>query len=122
MANMRCEWTFKAERPGQGLTERTGTGNAELTDTIHILYQELCKYGYLITELYDLTIAELIEMLEARRKGHAYSMWKQAGLIANATLSKKYPESPENASPELYPAKKTYKMPQWLKERQKKGG
>ena len=91
-----------------------------MTDTIHLLYRELCKYGYLITDLYDLTIAELSEMLEARKKGQAYSIWKQAGLIAVACFSKKYPETPEQASPELYPPKKKYKMPDFLKNRARK--
>ena len=58
-------------------------------------------------------------MLEACKKGLAYTMWKQASLIAVATMNgKKYPETPEKASPELYPPKQTYKMPAWLKERQ----
>ena len=77
----------------------------------------MCKYGYLITELYDLTISELTEMLEARRKGQAYEMWKQANLIGLAAFGKKYPNKPEEACPELYPPKKRYKMPDFLKER-----
>ena len=89
---------------------------------IHFYYDELCKYGYLITELYDLTISELAEMLESRKKGHAYSLWKQAGLIATACFSKKYPETPEMASPELYPPKKKYKMPDFLKDRMARKG
>lgn len=61
-------------------------------------------------------------MLEACKQGLAYKMWKEAALVAMATLGKKYPETPEKASPELYPPKKTYKMPEWLKERQARKG
>ena len=93
-----------------------------MVEAIHLLYCELCKYGYLITDLYDLTIAEMNEMLEARKKGQAYSIWKQAGLIAMACFNKKYPESPELASPELYPPKKKYKMPDFLKKARKENG
>lgn len=77
----------------------------------------MCKYGYLITDLYDLTLSELTEMLYARREGQAYKMWKEANLIGLAVFGKKYPETPEEASPELYPPKKKYKMPDFLKER-----
>ena len=81
-----------------------------------MLYGELCRYGYVITDLYDLTLAEMLEMLEARKKGQAYEMWKQGGLFGLAMNSKKYPETPEEASPELYPPKKRFKMPKFLKE------
>lgn len=57
-----------------------------------------------------------MEMLEARREGQAYEMWKQAGLIAVAVTAKKYFDSPKEASPELFPANKKYKMPEFLKE------
>lgn len=93
-----------------------------MTELIHLLYGELCRYGYIITDLYELTIAELTEMLEARRKGEAYNIWKQAGLIAMACFSKSYPDSPEKASPELYPPKKKYKMPDFLKEARARKG
>ena len=123
MADLRCEWTFKAERPEQGLREAE-SGNAELslTDTIHVLYGELVKYGYMITELYDLTIAELTEMLTARRQGQAYDMWRQASLIGLAVFGKHYPKTPEEALPELFPPKKKYKMPDFLKERMARKG
>lgn len=119
LADLRGEWAFKAERPEQGLTEQSGTGNAELTETIHALYQGLCEYGYRVTDLYDLTLSELIETLEARREGHAYAMWKQAVLIG-ATMGKDFPKTPKEASPELFPAKKRFKMPEWLKERRER--
>ena len=116
MADLCCKWAFKTERPGTGLEEQPGNAELNMTETVHILYQELCKYGYVITELYDLTLAELMEMLEARKKGQAYEMWKLAGLHGLAMNGKEYPETPEKASPELYPPKKRYKMPEFLKE------
>ncbi len=59
-------------------------------------------------------------MLEARKKGQAYELWKQAGLIAMAVVGK-LSETPEKASPELYPPKKKYKMPDFLKARKENG-
>ena len=86
-----------------------------MTELIHLYYGELCKYGYLITDLYNLTIAELDEMLEERKQGHDYKLCKQYNLIATACFSKNYPETPEKASPELYPPKKKFKRPDFLK-------
>lgn len=67
-----------------------------------------------LNELYDMTIKELILSLENRRKGLAYKIWKQAYLIGVAFAGKKYPRTPEEASPELYPKKKTIPMPKGL--------
>lgn len=57
---------------------------------------------------------ELDRTLEMRRKGLAYEIWKKGNL--NQML-KEYPSNPEEACPELYPPKKTYKMPNFLKEK-----
>lgn len=61
-----------------------------------------------------MTLKELVKTLEARRKGLAYRMWKGANLISASCFSKNYPESPENACPELYPPKTSIKMPDFL--------
>lgn len=61
-----------------------------------------------------MTFKELIDTLMARRKGLAYRMWKEAHLIAWATMGKKYPQTPQDASPELYPPKPRIKMPEML--------
>ncbi len=58
-----------------------------------------------------MTIKELVDTLQARRKGLAYRMWKEAYLISWATMGKKYPDTPEKANPELYPPKPRIKMP-----------
>lgn len=49
-------------------------------------------------------------------------MWKQAHLNALAQSSK-FPSTPEDATPELYPPKKSIPMPDFLKDKWlKKGG
>jgi len=60
-----------------------------------------------------MTLYELKNALKQANKGLAYTMWKQ-GLITISMLGKKAPESPEKASPELYPPRKTYKMADWM--------
>lgn len=66
-----------------------------------------------INDLYDMTLYELRETLENKRKGLAYQMWKQA-ILYGQLFNKDFPKTPEEACPELYPPKKTYKMPQWM--------
>lgn len=63
-----------------------------------------------------MTIKELKNALKEHNKGLAYEMYKGALLNAQAVFGK-IKEKPEEALPELYPPKKTYKMPEWLKER-----
>lgn len=84
-------------------------------------YSELLQYDFKIEELYDMTLYELRETLINRRKGQAYNLWKNAILIGRL-FNKDFPETPEDACPELYPPKKTYKMPDWMKEKYSKRG
>lgn len=74
-----------------------------------------------INDLYDMTLYELRETLENKRKGLAYQMWKQA-ILYGQLFNKNFPQTPEEACPELYPPKKTYKMPQWMIEKYYKRG
>jgi hypothetical protein len=74
-----------------------------------------------INDLYDMTIIELNTMLEYKQKGLAYNLWKQAEIIARMVSKEPY-ENPEKACPELYPPKKTYKMPDFLKDKNKRKG
>lgn len=68
--------------------------------------------------MYDMTLKELSETLENRKKGMAYEMWKQATLItmgvADLLKDKKgkaiFPNNPQDASPELYPPKPSLKI------------
>ena len=61
-----------------------------------------------------MTLKELLKTLEQRKKGLAYLIWKQAGLVGSS-VSKEFPDTPEVASPELYPPAITIKKPDWLK-------
>ena len=63
-----------------------------------------------------MTLKELNAAVEGYNKGLSYRMFKQAYLVGLA-FAGKFPKSPEEANKELYPPKKTYKMPAWLKER-----
>lgn len=72
--------------------------------------------GYKIDELYDMTIKELRMSLKSANKGLSYQMYKQAILI-NQGIAGKLPQRHEEANPELFPRKKTYVMPDWVKER-----
>lgn len=62
-----------------------------------------------------MTMYELLNTLEQRRKGLAYQVWKQAVLNCFVLSPKNIPKSPESACPELYPPKKKYKMYDFLK-------
>ena len=63
-----------------------------------------------------MTLKEIKMTYESVNKGLAYSLYKQALLIGLA-FNGKLPNKIEDACKELYPPKKTYKMPEWLKER-----
>ena len=87
------------------------------------MYSELLQFDLTYSQLYEMTLNELIETLENRRQGLGYRMWKQAYLNALAQSSGKFPSTPEDATPELYPPKKSIPMPSFLKEKWlKKGG
>lgn len=63
-----------------------------------------------------MTLYELKNSLKEANVGLSYFMWKQAGLIISM-LGKDRPKNPEEANPELYPPKKKYKMPDWIKKK-----
>ena len=67
-----------------------------------------------------MTVRELIITLEETNKGMAYRMWREASLIG--ALFDKFPKTPEDACPELYPPKKTYEIPDFLLEKAIKRG
>lgn len=68
-----------------------------------------------------MTVQELIDTLISRRKGLAYSLWKNAYLTSWAVMGKHYPKTPDKASPELYPLKPRIKMPINLLKQQGRG-
>jgi hypothetical protein len=102
---------------------RTPSNARSITDIVNTLYSELLQFDYKLEEMYDMTVRELTMTLESKRKGLGYKMWKQAYLIGLAFGGKDFPDSPETASPELYPPKKSIPMPDFLKNKWlKKGG
>lgn len=68
--------------------------------------------------MYDMTLKELSETLENRKKGLAYELWKNAVLITmgiSDLLKDKnsksiFPNSPQDACPELYPPRPRLKI------------
>lgn len=68
--------------------------------------------------MYDMTLKELSDTLESRKKGLAYKLWKQATLItmgvADVLKDKNsksvFPNSPQSACAELYPPKPKLKL------------
>jgi hypothetical protein len=68
--------------------------------------------------MYDMTLKELSDTLEHRKKGLAYELWKQAELIRLSIMdclkSKNsesiFPNSPQEACPELYPPRPSLKI------------
>ena len=94
-----------------------------MTPYIEAYYGLLIERGYKIDELYSMTLKELNMTLKNANKGLSYEMYKQAVLIIQA-FNGKLPRTHEEANRELFPKKKSYAMPDWLKERyekQKKG-
>lgn len=83
-----------------------------------MLYDVLLERGYKYSELYDMTLKEIRNTIKCVNKGLAYQMYKQSILTSLAVWGK-LPDI-EKACAELYPPKKTYIMPEWLKERYKK--
>ena len=85
------------------------------------MYNELIEYDIPILDLYDMTLYELNRTLINKRKGLANRLFKEA-IIIGRLFNKDFPKTPEEAFPELYPPKKTYKMPDWMKEKYYKRG
>lgn len=73
------------------------------------------EFDFTYEQLYEMTVTELINTLDSRRRGLGYRLWKQAYLIGAAFGGKKFPRDPQTASPELYPKKKTIPMPVGLR-------
>ena len=84
------------------------------------------EYDFTYDQLYEMTLSELIDTIDSRRRGLGYRLWKQSYLISWAVMGKHYPRKPEEASPELFGSKprKTIVMPPNLlrKELKKQGG
>lgn len=64
--------------------------------------------------MYNMTPYELKKTLEQRKEGLSYKLWKQGNLCQ---MMEKYPETPDDANPELAKPKKKIAMPDFLKEK-----
>jgi len=84
-----------------------------------IFYDLLLQRGYKYDELYDMTLKELKNANEQINKGLAYMLFKDKVLMSQALVGK-MKKTPQEALPELYPPKKTYKMPAWIRKRYEK--
>lgn len=78
----------------------------------------MLEFGYRFEEMYEMTVSELLDILEARRKALGYHLWKGAYLTAWAVMGKNFPKTPEKASPELYRKRKTIQMPDNLLQKE----
>lgn len=61
-----------------------------------------------------MTPYELKKTLEQRKAGLSYKLWKQGNLSQMMT---KYPDTPDDANPELAKPKPRIEMPNFLKEK-----
>ena len=69
-----------------------------------------------------MTLKELTNAVEQENKGLAYKMFRDKITMSKALVGK-MKKTPQEEFPELFPPKKTYKMPNWLRRRyEKKGG
>ena len=81
----------------------------------------MLELGYIYKDLYDMTIIELENTIENRRKGLAFSIWKISQLC-HSPFIKNFPSEPKQACPELYPIEKGIPMPNFLIEKAMKRG
>lgn len=81
-----------------------------------IYYDLLQERGYKHEELYNMTLKELRISLRNVNKGLGYKLY-QSALLTGLAFVGKLPKSPQDAMPELYPPKKTYKMPEWMRKK-----
>ena len=77
------------------------------------LYGEAIQLDMNYNELYILDLEELQNTIIQRRKGLAYKIWRLASFTKSPFL-KNFPETPEEAMPELYPQKPSIPMPAFL--------
>lgn len=88
----------------------------DLSTLIKQLYNNLEELGYLPKDLYEMDLNELESTLINRRKGIANECF-MVGMLSRTALAKELPDTPEKAFPYMFPPKKKYVMPDFLKER-----
>lgn len=67
-------------------------------------------------DLYEMDMNELEGVLINRRKGIAKESY-MIGMLSRTAFAQDVPDSPEKAFPGMYPKPKSYKMPDFLKEK-----
>lgn len=72
--------------------------------------------GLKYKDMYDMDLYELQNAIEKTREGLAYVIWRLASLTYSPFV-KNFPETPQEAMPELYPKKATIAMPDFLKDK-----
>ena len=85
------------------------------------MYHRGLELGLSMNEMYDMTLKELDDVINYTRQGLAYNLWKQGAIIARMVSKEPY-GNPEEACPELFPPKKTYKGYDFLKDKSKRKG
>lgn len=63
--------------------------------------------------MYNLDVDELINTIQEKRKGLAYSIWRVASFVHHPFI-KDFPDTPEKAMPELFAKKQGVKIQQWM--------
>ena len=77
------------------------------------MYSQGLQLGINYNEMYFLDLEELQNTIIERRKGLAYQIWRLASFTRHPFI-KDFPETPEDAMPELFPKKKGIPMPDFL--------
>lgn len=72
------------------------------------------ELGYLPKDLYDMDLNELESTLINRRKGIANECF-MIGMLSRTALAKEIPKTPEEMYPYMFPPKKKYVMPDFLR-------
>jgi len=105
----------------QTKTDREKSERTYIGRIIEEFYKELLQYDCLYKDLYEMTMKELEQTLESKRKGLAYRIWRLA-TFTHSPFVQNFPNSPKEAMPELYPIEKGIPMPDFLKEKAMKRG
>ena len=100
----------------QSLRESSSEIEQSLREQILTFYEKLQELGYLKKDLYEMDMNELESTLVNRRKGVANECF-MVGMLARTALAKEMPDTPEKAFPYMFPPKKKYVMPDFLKDR-----
>lgn len=94
----------------------TSEENTNISLQIKKMYECLQELGYLINDLYKMDMNELESTLVNRRKGIANECF-MIGMLSRTAMATNLPDTPEKAFPYMFPPKKKYVMPDFLKDK-----